>query len=70
MYGEIHDSKSVFLREYVETIAGPELKIQYAMTITCAGREPLIRSYKTGKYFLLSWPDILKLAIEAGIDND
>ena len=69
MIGTIHDSKSMFLREIVGTAEDPETKIKYEMTTICTTRMPLIRSKKTGKYFSLSWTNILGLAIKAGIDK-
>ena len=70
MAGQIHEKKSLFLRETVGTATDPETKIKYEMTTICANRPPLVCSGKTGKYFSLSWSDIIKLAIEAGIDKD
>lgn len=70
MPGTIYDSKSLFLRESVGTAEDPETKIKYEMTTICQTRMPLICSGKTGKYFSLTWADILSLAIEAGIDKE
>ena len=30
---------------------------------------PLVRSRTTGRYFILPWPDLLKLAVKAGLNK-
>ncbi len=70
MTGQIHNSKSLFLREAVGTATDPEAKIKYEMTTINDNRQPMVCSSKTGKYFTLSWEDIVNLAVEAGIDKD
>jgi len=44
--------------------------LEYEMTTAVAGGYPIIRSLKTGRWFTLSWIDILELAIERGIDEE
>lgn len=64
--GKIHDSKTLMLRFHVGTAEASNNK--YDMAISNAN-SPIITSEQTGKYFTLSWDDILALAIEAGIDE-
>lgn len=32
-------------------------------------RSPIVRSRTTGRYFILPWPDIIKLAAKAGLNK-
>jgi hypothetical protein len=32
-------------------------------------RSPIVKSRTTGRYFILPWPDLLKLAIRAGLNK-
>ena len=65
--GKIYPSKTLFLRENVGTAA--EGKLKYEMTTIIGSNTPLIHSEQTGKWFSLTWPDILNLARAAGIDR-
>ena len=64
--GTMHPAKSLFLREAVGTATLGE--IEYEMT-TLMNRSPMIKSKKTGKWFVLSWQAIIELAVMAGIDE-
>ncbi len=32
-------------------------------------RSPIVRSRTTGRYFILPWPDLLKLGVKAGLNK-
>lgn len=63
--GELHDSQTIFLHVFVGTAKDDdqEYELTYGTMHT-----PIVRNLKTGKYFTLSWNDVLQLAKEAGID--
>ena len=66
--GKIHPPKTMFLREAAGTIkdgAGNE----YELTTALPSRAPIVFSEQTKRYYTLSWEDIARLAIEAGIDE-
>jgi hypothetical protein len=63
--GTIHDPKAMFLRNYVgEATCG---KLKYEISTGMNG-SPIVHSKKSGKWFSLSWQDILALAEKAGVD--
>ena len=63
---KIHPPKTMFLRiDAGEAECG---KLKYEMSNSAAG-QPIIRSHKTGKWFSLTWQDIIEMAIEKGIDK-
>jgi hypothetical protein len=66
MAGTVHTKEKLFLREEVGKAS--QEKRAYEMS-TSMSRSPIIRSKQTGKFFTLSWSDIIDLAIAAGIDN-
>ena len=43
--------------------------VKYELTINMGNNTPIVSSSKTGKYFTLSWQDIINLAIDAGINK-
>lgn len=67
MVGKIIGSGTMILRNAVgEAKTDSGLKYEICSNMNAS---PLIRSEQTGKSFSLSWDDVLKLAIEAGIDE-
>lgn len=67
MAGTIHPSGSLLLRSSrgdAEAVDGRK----YEFSTTLHG-QPCIRSEKSGKYFVVSWEELLQMAIDAGIDN-
>lgn len=66
-YGTIHPKKSLFLR--IETGSAEANGIKYELTINMGNNAPIVSSSKTGKYFTLSWSDIINLAIDRGINK-
>lgn len=41
----------------------------YEIRIDIGSRAPILRSVQTGKWFMMTWWDIKKLAVQAGIDE-
>lgn len=66
--GEILDEKDLYLTVHVgEANCGNDgHSYNLSTLVNCC---PVITSKKTEKRFALSWTDIIKLAIEAGIDK-
>ena len=67
-YGEIYPPRTMFLRDTVGEINDDEGN-KYECTTNVGGLNPIIHSEQTGKWFTLSWTDIVGLAIRAGIDK-
>lgn len=67
--GKIHPSKTLFLRETVGEATDNKTGVKYEMTNGVGGGGPIVRSSKTGKWFTLSWSEIINLAKKAGIDG-
>ena len=63
--GKVYPAKSMFFRTHVGTADDGERKFEMATSMNGA---PILQSAKTGKWFLLSWEDIISLADKAGID--
>ena len=66
--GTIDSPGAMFLREAHGTAKNPSSGVIYELNCHLSG-SPVVRSSKTGKWFTLSWNDILHLAHEAGIDD-
>lgn len=66
--GELHEPKTLMFRVEVGTAQGPTPGNKYEMTVSAGDYSPIIRSQQTGKWFTLSWQDILALAVTKGID--
>lgn len=67
MTGKIHPSGTLILRESRGN-AEEESGRKYELSVTMHG-QPCVCSETTGKYFVLSWEEILAMAVEAGIDR-
>lgn len=65
--GAIHPSGSMFFRHHIGTAS--KGKLTYVLSNGATNGEPLVRSELTGKYFTLTWDDIIQLAVQAGIDE-
>ncbi len=64
--GTIHPPRTMFLRVHCgEAKAG---KLKYEMATHIAGM-PIVESKQTGKWFTLTWQDIIEQAVRAGIDE-
>jgi hypothetical protein len=65
--GTLHPKKTLFFRRHIgEAEAG---KLTYEMATNMSESIPIIQSKQTGKWFTLSWQEIIDLAILAGIDK-
>ena len=66
MIGKIYQKDAMLLRERVgEANSGDK---QYEMNLI-NGHIPSVQSLSTGKTFAISWDDILRIAVDAGIDE-
>ena len=63
--GRVYPKGSMFLRNHVGEAADGKRKYEMATNLNGT---PIIESKQTGKLFIIPWQDVLKLAIEAGID--
>jgi hypothetical protein len=66
MRGKIHPPRTALIRVHVGD-ATDECGNKFQMSTLPAQGTPCIYSERTGKYYTLSWQDILDLAIESGI---
>lgn len=67
MSGRIKPKGSFYLRVHVGK--GDQGDKHYEMSFI-NGNIPAIESKQTGKFFVLSWNDILDMAVQGGIDNE
>lgn len=67
MAGQIYDKNAMILRTHVGDAEG---SLGSYRTSALPNGEPMIESVKTGKYYRLGWGDIIKMAIEAGINEE
>ena len=66
--GGIHAKNIMFFRVHVgEADGGTDAK--YEMATQVNDSSPIIESKQTGKWFTLPWADIVKLAVDRGIDK-
>ena len=66
--GEIHPKRTMFLRCHVGDARSGNTAYEMSTNASCMN--PIIQSKQTGKWFTLSWQDIIELAVEAGIDAE
>lgn len=64
--GTIHNKDSLFLRIDGGTADSPQTG-KFELAVNMGSSTPIIRSERTGKWFSLSWEDIIRLGIDAGI---
>lgn len=67
-HGKIYPKKTLFLRIHVGE-AKDQNKNTYELSTSANNASPIVCSKKTGKWFTLSWTDIMNLARDAGIDK-
>ena len=67
-YGRLH--KGAFFLRQEAGAAEDDDGNKYEMSVNMAGATPMIMSQQTGYVFALSWKEILKMAIAAGIDDE
>lgn len=65
--GTIHESNTLFFRIEAGTATSPEGN-KYELSIGVSGNAPIVHSNKSGQWFTLTWNQIIRMAIEAGID--
>ncbi len=68
MPGKMIGPQALILREDVGEMTDPKGN-SYELTTTLPGRAPLIKSKRTGKTFAMSWEDLVRLAIEEGVNE-
>lgn len=67
MKGKIYPEEAMILRIFVGE-GGANGK-SYEV-LTTMSQEPIVQSKQTGKYYHLTWSDIINMAVEAGIDEE
>lgn len=67
-HGKIHPKKTMFLRIEVGKATGIN-NLAYDLTLNAHNNTPIVESQKSGKWFTLSWTDIINLAVKAGINK-
>lgn len=65
--GTIHDKSTYFFR--IEAGEATLESKSYELSVNASGNTPIVRSNQTGKFFTLTWQDIINMAIDAGIDQ-
>lgn len=66
-YGKIVESSTLMLRISCGE-ATDENGVKYELTTSPSGNS-IVRSGKTGRFFVLSWRDVVKMAQNAGINE-
>ena len=65
--GTIHPKKTLFFRRYIgEAKSG---KLKYEMAAKMCGSTPIIESKQTGKWYTVSWQELINMAVQAGVDK-
>lgn len=67
-FGKIIDPNHLLLSFRKQVATGKVGNMEYTMEIS-VGCEPMVVSKATGKRFVLTWQDIVELAVLAGIDE-
>lgn len=65
--GKIYDKRPLFMHMRVGTAKRGEGE-EYEMEVEATSLSPIVHAVHSGRTFTLSWPEILRLASEAGID--
>ena len=68
-YGNVRGKKALFMRFNVGEAMDPDDQNKAYEMSTSASQEPMVTSKTTGKTFVLSWHELISMAVEAGIDN-
>lgn len=69
MIGELHGADALFMREQVGSAKDPTTGAEYELDVQFASKAPVIRSRASGRWWTISWPQLLALAIESGINQ-
>lgn len=67
--GKLHPPSTMFLRHEVGTATGSDDGREYEVFINVGDMCPIIRSKTSGRWFTLSWPELIAVAVGAGIDE-
>jgi hypothetical protein len=65
----IHPRSALLLRTFVGEAVDPNTGKEYELSLV-NGYMPCVKSLASGRSFVLGFDDILKQAIEAGVDNE
>ena len=68
-YGNVRGKKALFMRFNVGEATDPDDQNKAYEMSTSASQEPMITSKTTCKTFVLYWHELIRMAVEAGIDN-
>ena len=66
--GKVYPLRTMFLRVGVGT-GEDNVGNKYDIATNISDSSPIVYSQQTKKYFTLSWADIIRLAVKAGIDK-
>ena len=68
MIGKLFSKDTLILRFNVgeAEIVG----MKYELSFHGSTNEPIVRSKQTGKFWIASWADLVRLAREAGVDKE
>lgn len=66
--GELYPSDTLFLRNDVGS-ANSSTGDAYELASNFGDHSPIVRSRQSGKWFRLSWQEIITLAVAKGIDK-
>lgn len=67
--GLIYPKDTLFLVQHIGE-AGEPNKPEYTLYIGGMNAAPFIQSTKTGRIFTISWNDLVKIAKDAGVDEN
>ena len=67
--GTFSPRNAIAIKEHVAVYGEDDDPEQLWLSITVSRREMCVTSKKTGKTFIVDWEKIIKLAIEAGINE-
>ena len=69
-YGRLFDSDKLLNQEFEFVSEGKdEADKGYDFFLGKTSRSPIVKSRTTGRYFILPWPDIIKLGVKAGLNT-
>jgi hypothetical protein len=69
-YGQLFDSDKLLDQEFEFISEGKdEAGKDYDFLLGKISRSPNVKSRTTGRYFILPWPDIIKLGVKAGLNR-
>ena len=69
--GTLHPEDTLFLKMKGGDIHNQKTnELLYYVDANVAGMNPIVTSVKTHRVFTLSWQEIIKMAITAGIDKE